>query len=66
MPVHTTKEDVMREADLIARPAKERAARAEMHLHESGYNQYSAIMASFRLKIEKAEIELVDALEALV
>ncbi len=60
-----TREDVMREADLIARPAKERASRASLHLHEQGYGKYSAIMSDFRLRIEQAEYELVEKLEAL-
>lgn len=61
-----SREDVMREAGLIAGPAKDRASRASIQLHEAGYGQYSAIMSDFRLKIEQAEIELVDKLENLV
>lgn len=57
------KEGVIREAELIARPAMERLSKGEIHLHNSGYSAWSAAMANMRNKIEKALYELIEELE---
>jgi F0F1-type ATP synthase epsilon subunit len=58
-------DEVMREADLVAKDAQRRLARAELLLHERGYGKYSAAVSNMRVKIERANIELVEEVENL-
>lgn len=59
----TDKDGVIREAELVAKPAIDRLVRDERQLHETGYHAWSAAMANMRNKIEKAMYELVEELE---
>lgn len=60
-----SKDEVIREAELVAKPAMKRLAEAERQLHYRGYGKFSAAVTNMRVKIERALSELVDELESL-
>ena len=60
-----TGNEVVREAELIAKPAMERAGKAVKHLHDAGYHDYSRAMSNFLVRIESALGKLDDEIGAM-